>query len=257
MDRNRTAESQRYIAYLPNREGFGAQYQRMIYCFCVGSAMRVRPAYYSFPGNNEHSYQDRLMHETCDRIANFKNAVPDANSIDSALLEKITVSNMRRLFISFERNIDAHIASPCMDWIKQRFWDNKDRNHFKNNKTNVAVHVRRVNSGDCRAGHPENSYYLAVMNRIREMNKGTPLLFHIYSQSGPQGGKHSFQDLVRDDVELHIDEDISRTFVGLVAADKLVTCPSSFSYAAALITDGEVHYKRFWHPPRSSWHVYN
>lgn len=256
MDRNRTAESQRYIAYLPNREGFGAQYQRMIYCFCVGSAMGVRPAYYSFPGNNEHSYQDRRMHETCDRIANFKKAIPDANSINSALLERITVSNMREKFDSFERNIDAHVASPCMDWIKQRFWENKDRNHFNNGKINVAVHLRRMNRGDGLNRTIDNSYYLRVMNRIRETNKGSPLLFHIYSQTGRQGGKDSFQDLVRDDVKLHIDEDMTSTFVGLVAADKLVTCPSSFSYAAALITDGEVHYKRFWHPPRSSWHVY-
>lgn len=33
-------------------------------------------------------------------------------------------------------------------------------------------------------------------------------------------------------------------------ADILIISPSSLSYVAALISDGEIYYKPFWHKPR-------
>ena len=43
------------------------------------------------------------------------------------------------------------------------------------------------------------------------------------------------------------------TFIGLVAADILITSRSSFSYSAAIISDGEIYYQQFWHPPGDKW----
>ena len=42
----------------------------------------------------------------------------------------------------------------------------------------------------------------------------------------------------------------------MVSAEILVTSPSSLSYIAALISDGEIYYKKFWHNPRKNWIKY-
>ena len=63
----------------------------------------------------------------------------------------------------------------------------------------------------------------------------------------------SFVMLDNNDVIFHLNEDIGKTFTGLVSADILVISPSSFSYTAALISDGEIYYKKFWHKPKSNW----
>ena len=64
---------------------------------------------------------------------------------------------------------------------------------------------------------------------------------------------NNFAILQKEDVIFHLDEDICKTFTELVAADILLTSPSSLSYVAALISDGEIYYKQFWHKPRSNW----
>ena len=74
-------------------------------------------------------------------------------------------------------------------------------------------------------------------------------MFHIYSQ----GNEESFNNYKNDDTILHINEDVCKTFLGLVAANILVTSSSSFSYCAALLSDGEIYYKQFWHTPRKDW----
>ena len=137
-----------------------------------------------------------------------------------------------------------------MTFIKNCFWKNKNKN-FYNNNINIAVHIRRENiedrglAGD-RATTP-NNYYLNIMNRIREKHKNA--LFHIYSQ----GELINFQELIKDDVIFYLNHDIINTFIGMVSANILVISPSSFSYVAALISDGEIYYKPFWHKPRKSW----
>ena len=125
---------------------------------------------------------------------------------------------------------------------------------FNNNKTNIAVHIRRENIHDKgRAGEritTPNKYYLNVMNNIRnKYNDKKELLFHIYSQ----GDINNFKILDNNDVIFHLNEDIGKTFTGLVSADILVISPSSFSYTAALISDGEIYYKKFLHKPKSNW----
>ena len=95
-----------------------------------------------------------------------------------------------------------------------------------------------------------NSYYLNVMNQIRK--KYVNVLFHVYSQ----GNSSQFQDLVGGDVIFYLNHDIVETFIGMVAANVLVISPSSFSYVAALISEGDVYYKQFWHKPRSNWVIF-
>jgi hypothetical protein len=91
------------------------------------------------------------------------------------------------------------------------------------------------------------------MTKIREKYKDNEkeLLFHIYSQ----GSIENFECYKNDDVVFHIDEDLESTFIGMVASDVLVTSPSTFSYSAAFLTDGEVYFLPYWHKPKKNWIV--
>jgi hypothetical protein len=160
----------------------------------------------------------------------------------------------------FEANIDSCCESHHMKFIKDCFWKNKERNFFQNDKINVAIHIRRENTHDKGLAGPRattpNSYYLDIMNTIRDKYKNSStnkeLLFHIYSQ----GEIDNFQDLASNNVKFYLNYDVINSFIGMVSAEILVTSPSSFSYIAALISDGEIYYKKFWHNPRKNWIIY-
>ena len=72
---------------------------------------------------------------------------------------------------------------------------------------------------------------------------------HIFSQGKPSDYSEY------KDVTLHLDEPLMDTFLMMVMANVLVISGSSFSYAAALLSDGEIHYTRFWHSPLPHWHI--
>jgi allantoicase len=96
-------------------------------------------------------------------------------------------------------------------------------------------------------------YYLNVMNNIREKYAHKDVCFHIYSQ----GDISKFECYKGTDVILHIDENLFDTFIGLVGAEVLVMSASSFSYSAALLSDGEIYYLPFWHRPSKNWIICN
>ena len=227
-------------------EGFGAQYQKiiqtMIYCTHHNLIFVYRPI-----KEMEHNYDNDIKYiDNIEKLMNIK------NNIENDLNNKAEEIDYGSVVMKwFEKNIDYACNSIYLKQIKSYFWQNKERNVFKNENINVAVHVRRPNPHDNRiqgANTPDN-YYLNIINIIRDKYKNKSLLFHIYSQ----GKLENFEIYKNKDTKLHINEPLSKTFVELVAADILVTSASSFSYVAALISNGEVYYKKFWHNPRKDW----
>jgi len=194
---------------------------------------------------NDNNYLDRM-----ENLMNIKNNV-------SNLKEETGIETLNHMWVirEFEQNMVAYSNNQHIEFIKKCFWENKERNFFKNNKFNIAIHIRRENSHDKgRAGArvtTKNNFYLLIMKHIRDSFKEKELLFHIYSQ----GDKNIFKEFESSDTIMHIDEEIEESFIALVAADILVISPSSFSYAAGLISDGIVFYKPFWHLPKKNWIV--
>jgi hypothetical protein len=92
--------------------------------------------------------------------------------------------------------------------------------------------------------------YINVINNLRGLYHFARPIFHIYSQGDVEQFKTVFAG---DDIVLHIDETLEDTFTAMVFADVLVTSTSSFSYTAALLSDGEIYYIPFWHPPLGDW----
>jgi hypothetical protein len=155
-----------------------------------------------------------------------------------------------------EKNIDECSQSEHMQFIKECFWQNKNKKYFNNDKINIAIHIRRENPWDLgQAGErvtTPDSYYLNIMNEIRKKYNKNDIIFHIYSQ----GRLESFKCFENKDVILYLNYDLVESFTGMVSANILVTSPSSLSYVAALISDGEIYYKPFWHNPRKNWLIY-
>ena len=240
---------------IKSTDGFGAQYQKIIqtYIFCKLHGLNF--VYTPFD-QMEHNYNnDTQFIQNKEDIINLYNNIQRAHDTEN-VISMDYYKTVRRWFdyINAE-NIDIACNSEHMDFIKRCFWENKDRNVYKNNKKNIAVHVRRSNPHDQglageRITTPDD-YYLHIMKYIRTKYQSSDLLFHIYSQ----GNTEDFAKYTGEDVVLHIDEDIDTSFICMVGADILVTSPSSLSYVAALISDGEIYSKEFWHRLRKNWIV--
>lgn len=227
-------------------DGFGSQYQKIIetYCYCKLNNMEYayRPLRIV-----EHNYKNEG--DYVNKLENFINLKLKLPNIEPDM--DMIILNCCDIMRSFEEDMDKYCKSDAMRFIKDCFWENKSRDFYKNDKINIAVHIRRPNCRDNRiegTNTPDN-YYLNVLNNIRRKYKENELCFHIYSQ----GHINDFNCYINNDVISHINEDIITTFIGLVSAEILVTSASSFSYAAALISDGEIYYLPFWHKPCSNW----
>lgn len=229
------------------KDGFGAQYQGIIttYISCIKHNIIYK---YTPLFDVEHNYDnDPNYINQLEELMNLKNNIENNHDFSS------TEIIFRNSSVYFEANIDECCNSDAMKFIKECFWQNKEKDYFKNNKMNISIHIRRENSHD-RGGAGDrittpNIYYLNIMNKIREQYNNKELLFHVYSQ----GSIENFRDFEKEDVQFHLNEQIPTTFIGLVAADILIISPSSFSYIAALLSDGIVYYKQFWHNPKKDW----
>ena len=74
-------------------------------------------------------------------------------------------------------------------------------------------------------------------------------MISVYSQ-GEAGEFAGLKDLGAD---LFLDVDAVWTMQQLIEADILIMSKSSFSYVAALISDGIKLYEPFWHAPLPDW----
>jgi hypothetical protein len=239
-----------YYSLQERNDGFGAQFQTLMYAILYAESEKNIYVYTPIK-NMQHNYDNRENFiEQIESLMNIKNNYLNINNTQ-LLCAKINELKISNLISIFDKNLDYYLDGEPIKKLKNIFWQNKNKNVFKNNKFNIAVHVRRPNSYDDRINGTDtpNDYYLNVINNIRKKHNDKELLFHIYSQ----GNIKDFEYYKNDDVILHIDEELSDTYIGLVGADILVMSASSLSYSAALLSDGEIYYIPFWHSPSKKW----
>jgi hypothetical protein len=238
-----------YFTFDIQYDGFGAQYQRIIHCFIYCKMKNLKFLYRPFD-NVEHNYDnDSEYNSKLENLINLKNNIQ--NFEENQDVKILDYGNDVLRF--FENNIDDNTCNQEINLIKDYFWQNKNKNYFNNNKINIALHIRRENcidKGLAGARIVDSNYFLKVMDLIRLKYKDCDILFHIYSQ----GELEEFKEFENKDVCFYINYDVIQTFIGMVSANILVMSPSSFSYVAALISDGEIYYyKKFWHKPKNNW----
>jgi hypothetical protein len=239
--------SEKVYSSLISTDGFGAQYQRVLQTYIYCKMNNLNFVYNKF-NLVEHVPNAKYI-INLEQLINLKSNITNINN--QMNVTHIDYGSIIMPF--FEKNIDSCCESEHMQFIKKCFWENKNKKWFNNGKLNVAVHIRRENpidngSAGERATTP-NSYYLNIINHIRRKYSDKNMQFHIYSQ----GNQYNFKEFENEDTTLYLDHDLIESFFGMVSAEILITSPSSFSYVAALISDGEIYYKPFWHAPKKSW----
>jgi len=242
-----------YCTTISRNDGFGGQFQNFIWGIVICET--TNNIYVHNPITNiEHNYNnDPNFINNIEDLMNIKNNYICINNLSKEQEVKLNKYVGHIIQKIFDNNTDYYLQSSSFRMLKTNFWKNKEKDFFKNDKINVAVHVRRPNPHDNRitgADSPD-SYYLKIINIIinKYKNNNDCLLFHIYSQ----GNEENFKCYKNNDTILHINEDLCSTFIGLVSAEILVTSASSLSYTAALLSYGEIYYKQFWHTPSKEW----
>ena len=246
----------KYITIIERNDGFGAQFQTIIYAILI--AENSGNEYIHIPIKSMHHNYDNDPHFLT-KIEEIMNVYKNYKCIDTVEnKENVQILGMYEAINKFEANINFYLESNSLKTLKDFFWKNKSRDFFKNKKFNVAVHIRRPNIHDVRieGANETLEYYFDIINNIRNKyaNTDKDVLFHIYSQNELSDYANIVDNTVAD-IQFHLNESISDTFIGMVAAEALVTSASSFSYTAALLSDGEIYYKPFWHCPKKNWIV--
>jgi len=101
-------------------------------------------------------------------LMNLKNNYHCVN--DETNLSEVNILDVWPIIHNFEANIDEYLNSESLKNIKRCFWENKDKNFFKNEKFNIGVHIRRPNSNDNRIEGADTplKYYFDVIDKIKQ-----------------------------------------------------------------------------------------
>jgi hypothetical protein len=242
-------------------DGFGAQFQHIIFGI-IYAEMNNKTYIHKPITKMEHNYENN---------PNFINEIEEFINIKNHYKTTIQETNVRRIdfwtlynFITADKNLQPSTIrfnhclqqTNALEKIKTIFWENKTNPYETQDTTiNVAVHVRRPNNHDGiieRTDTPDE-YYLNLINQIRKeyQSQQKTIRFHIFSQNTIDRTKYD-----REDIILHIDEDIKSTFTSLVAADILIASKSALSYCAGLLSNGKVYFLPFTsslNPTKDSW----
>jgi hypothetical protein len=227
-------------------DGIGSYIHTLICTVLMAENLGHEFVYTPITGKFNHNYEnDPCYEQKLEEFVNFKTNYKTINDVNSKPIPVL----LRTCLDFFENNIDSWLASPSMKNIQRIFHENKTKSVFNTNFCNVAVHVRRKNRCDERitGTNIPDQKYLDAMNDIRKT--GNNHLFHIYSQ----GSIENFSVFQADDVIFHLNEFVTKVFYEMVVADKLVMSNSGFSYGAAILSNNEIHYQPYWHPPASRW----
>lgn len=233
-------------------DGFGSQFQTIIYAVLYADLNNVKFVYTPFK-NLEHNYDnDPEFTEKLERLINFRDHFEV--DFDANIQTWQHASGTSPHYIAyFEKHIQESINSPHLKFIKDIFKENKCKEtYFSKDSFNIAVHIRRLNSHDNGVVriHVPDSVYLKAINVLREEYRDKSPLFHIYSQ----GDFAYFNEMYgADDVIIHLNDPVTDVITPMVFADVLVTSPSSLSYVAGILSDGQIYYYPFWHPPLPGW----
>lgn len=237
------------ITITDRQDGFGAQFQHII--FGMMYAELNHKTYIHKPITQmAHNYNGNPNFvDEIEDFLNIKNHYQTTREVEH--VQSIDFWSLYN-FITADFN-DCIRKTKTLEKIRHIFWENKT-SPYSSERCNIAVHIRRPNMEDDRieGADTPDEYYLNRIEKIRrdeDVTKGK--IFHIFSQNTLDRTKYDQPDIV-----LHIDEDIRTTFLGLVAADILISSKSALSYCAGLLSVGRVYAMPFHsslNPMKDGW----
>ena len=265
-----------YITCSGKTDGLGAQTQAIYSALLYAAVHKI--SYCHTPLNEiAHNYsQDSSFSATAERFFSFskgEKSIRDLNhnhliiNLDfitflsiKLLIQYLFRSDMKVVFEKSHFHNYTNKISPKYTLIKKslqdKFYTNQKPILVNHDSTvlNIAFHIRRgdVNQADI-ARFTDNERILSTLQTITyHLNqKEIAYKLSIYSQ----GKKEDFGNL-SSLATLYLNGNVFEDFHHLVKADVLFMAKSSFSYSAALLSDGLIVYEPFWHPPLNEWLLY-
>lgn len=251
-----------YITNAQITDGFGSQFQSILSVIFVCWEEK-KEFIYTPLFRIQHNYDDDPEYmDKLESVMNLKNNFRTMDQLtpnETNMVEKMDDHNYKSKIDAY---IEKYLNTDSLQKIRTIFWENKDRNVFKNNKINIAIHIRRPNFVDEGVLEEHNKqfgvwkrfhtdeYFLLGIHHLREQYPKDRVMFHIYSQ---KNARSNFDAFNAPDIVLHIDEDVGDSFVQMVAADLLITSASSLSYVAGWLSEGTVFSCPFWHTALPNW----
>ncbi len=136
--------------------------------------------------------------------------------------------------------------------LREKYY--RGKSPVKSKELTVAVHVRR---GDVRAEHHHR--FTAIHSVFETARQVKTLLDSDQAKHTitvfSQGDDHDFSEFLQLDANLCLNYDAVLTMRQLIEADILIMSKGSFSYVAALLSEGIKLYEPFWHSPLEPWIV--
>jgi hypothetical protein len=233
----------------PRDDGFGGQFQNILWDILYSETNGYKYVFIP-PKKIDHNYTNNSNYIR--RLIDYM-SVEERYGIHTIPVDTPLHINIRSyIYEVIQNNMELYHSGPIFERYQSDFFSSK-KTPYDSKYFHVAVHIRRFNKcdvGDWGAKTP-NTYYLKMINKVRDDFKDKKIKIHIYSQ----GDEANFSILVAPDTVFHLNEDILDTFNGMVFADVLTTTTSSFSYVAALLSKGIIYHQPFWHKPLSKWRV--
>lgn len=249
-------------------DGMGAQYQRIIGIICIAEYYGYKYVHnpiqkmehldtQSYLKNIEDYFQiykhyPNINDQKYDKVIEYDN--PSADELSKHANANGNENILVKIHIPY--NIcDSNVAvyEKSVSNLRNMITNNSLPFYENNAGLNVAIHIRRgdVDSVTNAERYVSMDQLIQVVNVLKTKYNNSKI--YIFTQI-TEKNKHEFDVFNGDNfIVIKDNEDILVTFNHLVNADVLVTCKSSFSYAAGLYNNNAVYYFDFWHSPLSNW----
>jgi hypothetical protein len=231
-----------YITNALRDDGFGAQYQTVIFTILYAGLYNLEFVYTPFTSIAHNYDNDELFLEKKEKFINIKNNYKSVREINPKKLINVP---LQKIYWEVEQRLDLLLNSDSFKKISELFYNNKT----KSDENIMSVHIRRANQFDIGDyGYESDDYYLKSIDLVLKEYKDIEKI-KIYSQ----GNIDNFSKFNYQLIEFHLNEPIEDTFSDLVFSNHFIMSKGSFSYTAALLNKNHVYYLPFWHPPLSTW----
>lgn len=236
-------------------DGFGSQFQNIISAIIYSDLNNL--TYIHRPIEQiEHNYDNDP--DFIKRINDFMNIDKKYPRYDDFFKQNPDLLNKQLNLINykkfFDKDFNSFYNSNSLKNIKLNYFSNKEpKSSFFNDILSITVHLRRPNSHDSRDCPDFDSIYLKLMNQISDKYNKLNIKHHFYIESQGNSDDFSLFTSKFKNLTLNLNGLPEISFHRMVISDILVTATSSFSYTAALLSDGIIYYKNFWHPGSDNW----
>ena len=242
-----------------SNDGFGENFKLLIYSVMFAELHGCKFLYTPFK-QMEHNYDmDPEYLVKKEHLINFLGNFEQVPSVNDTA-QRPYVLDTFELLRFYQTNIARCAECKSLELIKNLFRANKT-DPFDKSYMNVAIHIRRMNKEDynqtndpnaCLAGMDvPDDLYLRSIGQVEQITCDKPVCIHIFSQGKPE----DFEMYRKNNVVLHLNEDLESTFTQMVYADVLLTAPSALSYSAGLLSRGTVFYIEFCNPKLPHWNT--